>query len=37
MAMRINYSRIPRHTLKTLQTWIATGRHMDDDNDGDAF
>jgi hypothetical protein len=36
-AMRINYSRIPRHTLKTLQAWIATGRHIDDDNEADAF
>jgi hypothetical protein len=36
-AMRINYSRIPRHTLKTLKAWIATGRHLDDDNDTDAF
>ena len=25
------------HTLQTLQLWIATGRHLDDDNDADAF
>ena len=36
-AMRINYSRIPRHTLKTLQAWIATGRHIDDDDEAEAF
>jgi hypothetical protein len=36
-AMRINYSRIPRHTLKTLERWIATGRQLDDDNEDDAF
>ena len=35
--MKPNYSRIPRHTLKTLQAWIATGRHIDDDNEADAF
>jgi hypothetical protein len=27
----------PRDTLKTLRTWIATGRHIDDDNEADAF
>jgi hypothetical protein len=35
--MKPDYSRIPRHTLKTLEAWIATGRHLDDDNDADAF
>jgi len=24
-AMKPDYSRIPRHTLKTLEAWIATG------------
>jgi len=28
--MKPDYSRIPPHTLKTLQAWIASGRHMDD-------
>ena len=28
--MKPDYSRIPRHTLKTLQAWIATGRYLDD-------
>jgi hypothetical protein len=32
-----NYSRIPRHTLKTLEAWIATGRHLDDDDEADGF
>ena len=36
-AMKPDYSRIPRHTHKTLEAWIATGRHLDDDNDADAF
>jgi hypothetical protein len=36
-AMKPNYSRIPRHTLKTLEAWIATGRQMDDDDEADAF
>jgi hypothetical protein len=35
--MKRDYSRIPRHTLKTLEAWIATGRHLDDDNEADAF
>jgi hypothetical protein len=35
--MKPDYSRIPRHTHKTLEAWIATGRHLDDDNDADAF
>jgi hypothetical protein len=28
--MKPDYGRIPRHTLKTLQAWIATGRHLDE-------
>jgi hypothetical protein len=36
-AMKPDYNRIPRDTLKTLQRWIATGRHIDDDNEADAF
>jgi hypothetical protein len=32
-----DYSRIPRHTLKTLERWIATGRYLDDDDDANAF
>ena len=35
--MKTDYSRIPRYTLKTLEAWIATGRHLDDDNEADAF
>jgi hypothetical protein len=35
--MSPDYSRIPRHTLKTLQAWIATGRRLDDDDETDAF
>jgi hypothetical protein len=35
--MKPDYSRIPRHTLKTLEAWIATGRHLDDDDEADAF
>ena len=26
-----------RHTLKTLRAWIATGWHLDDDDEADAF
>jgi len=32
-----DYSRIPTDTLRTLETWIATGRYLDDDNETDAF
>jgi len=28
--MKPDYSRIPRHTLKILEAWIATGRYLDD-------
>jgi hypothetical protein len=35
--MKPDYSRIPTHTLKTLEAWIATGRHLDDDDDANAF
>ena len=35
--MKPDYSRIPRHTLKTLEAWIATGRHLDDDDEAEAF
>jgi len=28
--MKPHYSRIPRHTLKILEAWIATGRYLDD-------
>jgi hypothetical protein len=28
--MKANYSRIPRHTLKTLEKWVAMGRLGDD-------
>ena len=35
--MKPDYGRIPRHTLKTLEAWIATGRHLDDDDDAVAF
>jgi hypothetical protein len=35
--MKCDYSRIPRQTIKTLEAWIATGRHLDDDNEADAF
>jgi hypothetical protein len=31
--MKTDHSRIPRHTLKTLEAWIATGRHLDDDDE----
>jgi hypothetical protein len=34
--MKPDYSRIPRHTLKTIEAWIATGRHLDDDNEAAA-
>jgi len=32
-----HYNRIPRHTLKTLEAWIATGRHLDVDGEAEAF
>jgi hypothetical protein len=28
--MKPDYSRIPRQTIKTLEAWIAMGRHPDD-------
>ena len=28
--MKPDYSRIPRQTIKKLETWITTGRHLDD-------
>jgi hypothetical protein len=36
-AMKPDYNRIPRHTLKSLEAWIATGRHLDDDDEAEAF
>jgi hypothetical protein len=36
-ATKPDYSRIQRHTLKTLERWIATGRQLDDDDEDDAF
>jgi len=36
-AMKTDYSRIPRYTLKTLEAWIATGWHIDDDDEAEAF
>jgi hypothetical protein len=35
--MKPDYHRIPTHTLKTLEKWIATGRQLDDDDDANAF
>jgi hypothetical protein len=28
--MKPDYSRIPPHTLKTFEAWVATGRYLDD-------